>query len=65
MVSLNTYEGNIEQEYAIFEPNEVDKLKEEIHGLKLENETLEIQAIREKMIKRLTITSNDGGEYQN
>ena len=33
MVSLNIYEGNIQQEYAIFEPNEIDKLKEEIHGL--------------------------------
>ena len=49
--SLNTYEANIQQEQQIFEPNEVDKLKEEFHGLKLENETLKIQAIkREKMI---------------
>ena len=38
---------------------------EEIHGLKLENETLKIHAIeREKMIKRLTATSNNGDEYQ-
>ena len=54
MTSLNTYEGNIQQEHATFEPNEIDKLKEEIHGLKLENETLKIQA-----------TSNKGGECQN
>lgn len=47
----------------IFEPNEVDKLREEIHGLKLENETLKIQATeREKKIKSLTATSNNGGE---
>ena len=45
MVSLNTYEGNIQQEHETFEPNEVDKLKEEIHSLKLENKTLKIQAI--------------------
>ena len=40
MVSLNKYEGNIQQKHAIFETNEVYKLKEEIHNLKLENETL-------------------------
>ena len=40
MVLLNTCEGNILQGYVIFEPSEVDKLKEEIHGLKLENQTL-------------------------
>ena len=41
----------------IFEPNEVDKLREEIHGLKLENETLKIQAIeRKKKFKNLTTT---------
>ena len=40
MVSLNKYEGNIQQKHAIFETNEVHKLKEEIHNLKLENETL-------------------------
>ena len=41
----------------IFEPNEVDKLREEIHGLKLENETLKIQAIeRKKKFKSLTAT---------
>lgn len=52
MVSLNTYEGNTKQEQEIFEPNEVDKLKEEFYGLKLENETLKIQAIkRGKMIR--------------
>ena len=40
MVPLNTYEGNILQGHVIFEPSEVDKLKEEIHGLQLENQTL-------------------------
>ena len=41
----------------IFEPNEVDKLREEIHGLKLENETLKMQAIeRKKKFKSLTAT---------
>ena len=41
----------------MFESNKVDKLKEEIHSLKLENETLKINAIeREKMINRLTAT---------
>ena len=30
MFSLKTYEGNIQQEKAIFEPNELDKLKKEI-----------------------------------
>ena len=41
----------------IFEPNEVDKLREEVHGLKLENETLKIQAIeRKKKFKSLTTT---------
>ena len=38
MVSLNTYKGNIQQEHPIFELHEVDKLKEKIHDLKLENE---------------------------
>ena len=37
----------------IFEPNEVDKLREEIHGLKLENETLKIQAIERKKSLRV------------
>ena len=50
MTSLNTYEGNIQQEHATFEPNEIDKLKEEIHGLKLENETLKIQATSIKVV---------------
>ena len=45
MVFLNTYHGNIQQGHAIFEPEEVDKLKEEIYDLKLENKTLKIQAI--------------------
>lgn len=45
MVSFNTNEGNIQQEHAIFETNEVHKLKEEIHNVKLENETLKIQAV--------------------
>ena len=41
----------------IFEPNEVAKLREEIYGLKLENEALKIQAIeRKKKIKSLTTT---------
>lgn len=49
MVSFNTNKGNIQQEHAIFETNEVLKLKEEIHNVKLENETLKIQAVeREK-----------------
>ena len=63
MVSLNTYEGNMQQKHAIFEPIEVDNLREEIHGLKLENEMLKIQAIeRERKIKSLTATSTNGGE---
>ena len=33
----------MQQKQAIFETNEVHKLKEEIHNLKLENETLKIQ----------------------
>ena len=39
-MSLNNYKGNIQQNHAIFETNEVHKLTEEIHNLKLENETL-------------------------
>ena len=54
MVSLDTYEGIRQQEHATFEPNEIDKSKEETQGLKQENEMLKIQG-----------TSNDGGEYQN
>ena len=62
MMSLNVYEGNLQQEHAIFEPKKVDKLKKEIHGLKLKNEKLKIQAIeREKMIKILITPSNNGG----
>ena len=65
MVSLNTYEGNIQQEHIIIEPITVDKLMEEIHGLKLENETLKIHAVeREKMIRRLTTPSNNGSGHQ-
>lgn len=41
----NTYEEIIQQEHAILEPNEVDKLKKKIHGLKLENKALKIRAI--------------------
>ena len=49
MVSLNTYERNIQKEHAIFEPNEVDKLNEENHGLKLKNETLgDIEKVRSR-----------------
>ena len=55
-VSVTNYEENIQHEYAIFDPNEVSKLTDEIHGLKLENETLKIEALeREKMIRRLTV----------
>ena len=51
-VPVTNYEENIQHEYAIFDPNEVSKLTDEIHGLKLENETLKIEALeREKMIR--------------
>ena len=53
--SLNIYEENIQHEHAIFDPNEVNKLKDEIDGLKLDKETLKVEALeREKTIKRLT-----------
>ena len=45
---FNTYEGNIHQEQAIFKPNELDNLKEEIHSLKLKTRTLKIQARKGK-----------------
>lgn len=55
-VPVTNYEENIQHEYAIFDPNEVSKLTDEIHGLKLENETLKLEALeREKMIRRLTV----------
>ena len=44
MVSLNKYEGIIQQKHAIFETNKVHNLKEEIHNLKLENNKLKMQA---------------------
>lgn len=51
-VPVTNYEENIQHEYAIFDPNEVSKLTDEIHGLKLENETLKLEALeREKMIR--------------
>ena len=66
MASLNKYEGNIQQKHAMYETNEVHKLKEQIRNLKMENEMLKIQAIeREKMIMRFTVASNNSGEYQN
>ena len=46
MMSLNTYEGNLNKNIQYLN---LVKLKEETHGLKLENDLLKIQAIeREK-----------------
>ena len=62
MVS-NTNQGNKQHKHPIFDPSEVDKLKEEIHGLKLGNQKLNIQTIEgEKNIKSLTPPLNSGGE---
>lgn len=53
---------NKNMQYSKVDPKKVDQLKKEIHGLKLKNEKLKIQAIeREKMIKILTTPSNNGG----
>ena len=63
MVSINKYQGNIQQAHIIFEPNKVDKLKEQIYALKTENETIKIRAIeRQKVIGRPTATSSNGGK---
>ena len=52
--------------HAIFDTSEVDKLKKEIHWLRLKNETLKTEVIeREEMIKRLIATLSDVCEYQN
>ena len=62
MVS-NSYERNIQHEHPTLKPGDVIKLKEVIHGLKLENETLKIRDIERGKILRDLPTLDNGGVF--